>query len=110
MRRGWWWTGSGRSESLQCSECMQCLQCCYTRIMVAITIRNVPEEVRNELAARAAKRGQSLQEYLLRELGAIASREPLDDWLTRVRVRATEGGSDGVTVGSILQALDEARR
>jgi antitoxin FitA len=31
---------------------------------VAITIRNVPEEVRDELAARAARSGRSLQEYL----------------------------------------------
>ena len=33
--------------------------------MTAITIRNVPEHVRDQLAARAARRGMSLQEYLL---------------------------------------------
>ncbi len=31
---------------------------------VAITVRGVPDEVRDELAARAARAGQSLQEYL----------------------------------------------
>lgn len=32
--------------------------------MVSITIRDVPQETRNELAARAARSGRSLQEYL----------------------------------------------
>ena len=41
---------------------------------VAITIRNVPHEVRDELAARAARSGRSLQEYLLRQLTDLASR------------------------------------
>ena len=31
---------------------------------VTITIRNVPDDVRNRLAARAAGSGRSLQEYL----------------------------------------------
>jgi plasmid stability protein len=30
----------------------------------SVTIRNVPDETRNELAARAALTGRSLQEYL----------------------------------------------
>ncbi|MET8261790.1 hypothetical protein ACFYPG_29345 [Micromonospora sp. NPDC005553] len=33
--------------------------------MVAIQIRDVPEEVRDALAAQAKERGQSLQAYLL---------------------------------------------
>lgn len=32
--------------------------------MVAVTVRDVPDEVRDELAARAARAGKSLQEYL----------------------------------------------
>ncbi|WP_396654373.1 FitA-like ribbon-helix-helix domain-containing protein, partial [Microbacterium sp.] len=31
---------------------------------VAITVRNVPDDVRDELASRAARSGRSLQEYL----------------------------------------------
>jgi plasmid stability protein len=34
----------------------------------SITIRNVPEEVRDELASRAALAGRSLQEHLRSEL------------------------------------------
>ena len=42
---------------------------------VQMTIRGVPEAVRNELAARAASQRQSMQEFLLRcELERIASR------------------------------------
>jgi hypothetical protein len=51
---------------------------------VQITIRNVPEPVRNELAARAASRRQSMQEYLLQELERLASRPTLDRWLEEV--------------------------
>jgi hypothetical protein len=39
--------------------------CSYTRPMAAITIRNVPEELRDELVARAARAGLPLERYLL---------------------------------------------
>lgn len=47
---------------------------------VTMTIRNVPDEVRSELAARAARAGQSLQEYLLAELGRLAAKPDLATW------------------------------
>jgi len=50
-----------------------------------ITIRNVSNEVRNELAARAAQSGKSMQEYLREELERLARRPSLDQWLSRVR-------------------------
>jgi len=40
---------------------------------IQITIRNVPEKVRDELAARAALQGKSMQEYLRSELERLAS-------------------------------------
>lgn len=42
--------------------------------MTSITIRDVPDETRNELAARAASSGRSLQEYLRSELIELARR------------------------------------
>ena len=54
---------------------------------VKITIGNVPEEVRDELARRAALQGQSMQEFLRRELERIASRPSLSAWLQKVRER-----------------------
>jgi plasmid stability protein len=54
---------------------------------VQITIRDVPNEVRDELAARAARSGKSMQEYLKEQLERLAKRPSLDDWLDRVRGR-----------------------
>jgi hypothetical protein len=76
---------------------------------VAITIRNVPEDVRNELAARAARSGRSLQEYLLLELKTMASRPTLEEVIERARARAeAEGITEGVQ--AILEARDADRR
>ncbi|MGO4690572.1 FitA-like ribbon-helix-helix domain-containing protein [Glaciibacter sp. 2TAF33] len=55
---------------------------------VTITIRAVPDEVRDELAARAARTGRSLQEYLSAELAALASRPSPAEALARIRSRA----------------------
>jgi antitoxin FitA len=56
-----------------------------------MTIRDVPDETRDELAARAARAGQSLQEYVRAQLTDLARRPSPDDLWDRVqhRVRAT---------------------
>jgi len=56
--------------------------------MPSITVRNVPPAVRDELAARAARRGRSLQEHLRAELIDLASRPSVEDLLARARERA----------------------
>lgn len=73
-----------------------------------ITIRNVPDEVHKELKERASLRGQSMQEYLRRELERIASRPSADILLERIRKRKQEAG---VSVSSdiILQERDADR-
>ena len=76
---------------------------------VQITIRGVPEAVRNELAARAASQRQSMQEFLRCELERIASRPSLDAWLRQVRERK-EAAETRVPVSSILRARDADRR
>ena len=53
--------------------------------MKRITIRGVPEEVRDELAARASLRGQSMQEYLRGELVRLAFKPSVEVWLERVQ-------------------------
>ncbi|MDA0700115.1 MAG: hypothetical protein O3A02_02755 [bacterium] len=77
--------------------------------MPSITIRNVPAEVRDELAARAAGSGQSLQEYLLATLTHVASRPDVSAVLERARERVRVTGSS-LTAEQILEALDEGRR
>jgi antitoxin FitA len=68
---------------------------------VAITIRNVPNEVRNELAARAAAHGWSLQEFLLNELVELSRRPD-----RRALVAHIERGLDGtrLTAGDLVRA------
>ena len=54
---------------------------------VAITVRDVPDDVRDELAARAARAHQSLQEYLRTMLIDSAARPPVGDVIARARAR-----------------------
>jgi len=75
---------------------------------VQITIRGVPEHVRDELAVRAASQRQSMQEFLRGELERIASRPSLDAWVQGVRERKAAAGSR-VTTSSILRARDADR-
>lgn len=76
---------------------------------VAITIRDVPDEVRDELAARAARAGKSLQEYLRGMLIDTVERPPAADVIARARARV---GVTGTRAGaeSILAARDADRR
>jgi plasmid stability protein len=76
---------------------------------VVVTVRNVPERVRDELAARAARSGRSLQEYLLAELARIAERPAADDVIARARARA-EALPPQVTAEDILRDRDADRR
>lgn len=76
---------------------------------VAITVRDVPDEVRDELAARAARAGKSLQEYLRGMLIESAARPPVADVIARARARVvtTRARADAE---SILAARDADRR
>jgi hypothetical protein len=59
----------------------------YAGMSVQITIRDVSESVRDELAARAASQGRSMQEFLRGELERLAARPSIDAWLRQVRAR-----------------------
>ena len=50
-------------------------------------IRDVPDEVRNELASRARLTGRSLQEYLRAELIELARRPSPEALVLRIRSR-----------------------
>jgi hypothetical protein len=56
-------------------------------VTVQITIRDVPRAVRDDLAARAALQGKSMQEYLRGELERLAARPPVERVLERIRER-----------------------
>ncbi len=76
---------------------------------VAVTVRDVPDKVRDELAARAARVGQSLQEYLRAMLVDSVRRPTVQEVIARARARVD---TTGVRVGadSILAARDADRR
>jgi plasmid stability protein len=76
---------------------------------VQLTIRDVPEKVRDELAARAALQGRSMQEFLRAELERLASRPSVDAWLHQVR-RRKEAAQTRVSAGLILKIRDADRR
>jgi antitoxin FitA len=77
--------------------------------MPSITVRDVPEETRAELAARAAGSGRSLQEYLLAELVELARRPDPATLMATVRERKRHTGT-AVGASTILQARDSDRR
>lgn len=77
--------------------------------MVAVTVRDVPDEVRDELASRAARAGKSLQEYLRGVLVAAAEKPSLDDVLTCARARVTATGVR-IDTDATLAARDAERR
>lgn len=76
---------------------------------VAITIRDVPDEVRDELAARAARSGRSLQEFLLAHLVQMASHPPVDDVVARTRIRVAATATC-LSLEDILSAKVAERR
>lgn len=77
--------------------------------MPSITIRGVPDDVRDELAARARRSGRSLQEYLRSELVVLAERPEPEELLARVRDRKQHTGSR-LSADRILEHRDHGRR
>jgi plasmid stability protein len=76
---------------------------------VAITVRDVPAAVRDELAARAARAGKSLQEYLRGFLEDAVAKPAVDDVIARARARVNATGVR-VDADAILDARDAERR
>jgi plasmid stability protein len=75
----------------------------------AITVRDVPDETRDELAARAALVGRSLQEYVRSQLIELARRPDAEALLSRVRDRKQRTGSR-LSADAILAHRDADRR
>ena len=74
--------------------------------MKSILIREVPQELHLQLKQRAKGRGQSLQQYLLGELTALAARPTMDEVLKRIESRSLER----LDMESVIRDLDEERR
>ncbi|WP_369134625.1 hypothetical protein [Modestobacter sp. I12A-02662] len=74
---------------------------------VSITIR-LPDEVHDVLTARAARAGQSLQQYLRTQLAALADRSDRDGFWQRVTDRVHDTGPR-LPEDAVLQAGDSDR-
>jgi antitoxin FitA len=74
----------------------------------SITIRDVPDATSEELAARAALTGRSLQEYLRTLLVDIAGRPDAEAWVAKVRARKDATGS-AISVEQVLALRDADR-
>jgi hypothetical protein len=74
--------------------------------MVALQIRHVPEDVRQTLAERASRRGQSLQSFLLKLVTDEASRSANAAILTRF---ANRNDGSSMSAADAALAIDQAR-
>jgi plasmid stability protein len=74
----------------------------------SITIRDVPDAARDELAARAAASGRSLQQYLRSELIRLAAQPDTTAILERARDRIRVTG-EGLTSDQILDFINAGR-
>ena len=77
--------------------------------MASLTIRNVPDEVRDELASRAALAGQSLQEHVLAALVELTRRPSVRALMARVQARKLATGSR-LPADRIIDLRDQDRR
>ena len=77
----------------------------------SITIRDVPDATRDELASRAALTGRSLQEYLRIQLDRLAETPDAEAWVARVRARkAVTGGLDGGSEIALVMLREDRGR
>ena len=75
--------------------------------MVNITIRDIPPEVRDVLAGRAKRRGQSSQEFLKATLVDIAAKRDKEEVLASIDARRATLSKVGVM--SLLGRDDDGR-
>lgn len=86
---------------------MHCMQ--IAAMAISITIRDVPKDVRDRLAARAAREGRSLQEHLRGELIELARQPTVGEVMARAQHRVTASKSR-LGAKQILALRDADRR
>ena len=74
----------------------------------SITVRDVPDEVRDEPASRAALTGRSLQEYLRAKLMELARQPDAEALMARIQAR-TAASASSLPRERILAYRDEDR-
>jgi plasmid stability protein len=77
--------------------------------MSTLQIRNVPDDIKRVLKARAAAAGQSLSEYALAELRRSAERPTFAELTERIRARGGPMRPLMPSAADILRAERDAR-
>ncbi|MGE0059134.1 MAG: hypothetical protein AB7P33_09945 [Dehalococcoidia bacterium] len=77
--------------------------------MTTITIRDVKAATHAELVARAARKGQSLQEYLKALLEESVVKPDMETLMAQIRERKAKYPTN-LTTERIIELLDETRR
>lgn len=75
----------------------------------SITVRNIPRDTHEELGARAARSGRSLQEYLRAQLIELARSPDMGTLLARIQERKRRTGTR-LPASKILAHRDADRR
>jgi hypothetical protein len=73
--------------------------------MPSVQIRDVPEQVHEELVRRAELAGQSLQQFLAAQLAQIAATPTIDEMLKRIEQRP----KGRLSAASAIAAIEEER-
>src|SRR6185437_228882 len=79
---------------------------CYCHAMSAIQVKNVPDELHEQLRARARAEGRSMSDYVLYVLERDLALPTTREWLERLK---EDEPVTGVSSEDILAALDEGR-
>lgn len=82
----------------------------YSSDMATIQIRDIPDDVYESIRRGAKASGQSIQAYMLAEVTAAARRRAKEEALARIDAMWADSDSPGITIESILDAIDEGRR
>lgn len=80
--------------------------CYQNESMVNVLIRNLPESVHSRLSRRAEAQGQSLQQYLLAELGRLAAQPTIEEVMELAAQNATSSISSDEIVAMIREDRD----
>ena len=81
----------------------------HNECMPLIQVRDVPEDVRDELARKAALAGKSLQSYLLGELTKLSERPSMAEIVAPNQARARATGAPPSLCPSAVAAVRAER-
>lgn len=87
----------------------ECMHCAYADTMPNITIRDVDPDLHEALKQKAETSGQSLQEFLSRQLETIATTRTNQEIIAEHRQRMKEMGWEGATREQIDGAISQMK-